>query len=130
MIHSAGQIEITIENQHEHGPIVVVAGEVDIRTAARLGAVLEPLVRDRPPRVLVDLSDVSFLDSSGLLPLLHANTIAWPDTVFAVIAIGAAARPLQLTGLDSTVAVYSNRAMALAGTDPALRELGTTVRGK
>lgn len=119
MIHRAGQIEIEIEG-HEHRLVLVVAGELDACTAPQLGAVLERVVREHPCRVLVDLSEVSFMDSHGLVPLVQANTMAWPDTIFAVVAVGAAARPLRLTGLDSTMAVYPHRRMALACTAAGL----------
>ncbi|WP_159080523.1 hypothetical protein [Nocardia suismassiliense] len=54
------------------------------------------------------------------MPLLHTNTRAWPETVFAVIAFGAATRPSQLSGLDSTIVIYPTRALALGGSYPAL----------
>jgi anti-sigma B factor antagonist len=50
---------------------VHLVGEVDIATAGRLQRALDDLVRDGHTRLLVDLTDVSFIDSTGLGVLLH-----------------------------------------------------------
>lgn len=54
-------------------PVVKVHGEVDMATAPQLAkAVTEVL--EMPPRTLVfDLTEVTFLDSSGIKVLLHAR---------------------------------------------------------
>jgi anti-sigma B factor antagonist len=52
-------------------PVVVVAGELDVATAPALRDALLGLLRDDAvPDVAVDLSAVTFLDSSGLGVLL------------------------------------------------------------
>jgi anti-sigma B factor antagonist len=50
----------------EQGTMVLVAGEVDLATAPELQAALVELTGD----VIVDLTEVSFLDSSGLSALI------------------------------------------------------------
>src|SRR5256885_14814784 len=45
---------------------VRLAGEVDIATAPRLQGSLDDLVRDGHTRLLIDLSDATFIDSTGL----------------------------------------------------------------
>jgi len=50
--------------------IVKIAGEVDISNTKRLGAVLEPMSSDPRLRVVFDLSELQFIDSSGLALLL------------------------------------------------------------
>ena len=50
---------------------VHLVGEVDIATAERLQRALDDLIRDGHTRLLVDLTDVSFIDSTGLGVLLH-----------------------------------------------------------
>jgi anti-anti-sigma factor len=46
-------------------PVVALSGEIDLATAAAVGASLEPWVRAGGP-VILDLSDVTFMDSTGL----------------------------------------------------------------
>ena len=60
----------------EHGDdktIVVVAGELEHATARPLRNVLAEVARDRPPTLVVDLADVTFMDSTGISLLLQAK---------------------------------------------------------
>ncbi|WP_194813378.1 STAS domain-containing protein [Nocardia sp. XZ_19_385] len=129
MLRRSGTITVDFEDQHEPGCILVVTGEVDAHTTPCLAGALERTLHEHPARVLVDLSDVLFMDAAGLVALASANASAWPHTVFAVIATGAAARPLQVTGLDSAIAVYPHRSMALACTADALELPDRVARG-
>jgi anti-sigma B factor antagonist len=52
-------------------PVVALSGEIDLATAAAVGASLEPWVRAGGP-VILDLSDVTFMDSTGLHALVKA----------------------------------------------------------
>ena len=57
-----------------HGSVVTVAGELDPHTAGELQATLEEvLMPDGVSRVVLELSGVRFIDSSGLRVLLAAN---------------------------------------------------------
>jgi anti-anti-sigma factor len=53
-----------------------VVGEVDIATAPEFRRELARLLSHRPPELRVDLSGVSFMDSSGLHALLDASRTA------------------------------------------------------
>lgn len=46
--------------------VVVVAGEVDLASAGELRSALATAAEGRPEQILVDLSGVTFVDSSGL----------------------------------------------------------------
>lgn len=117
MQHGPGcLLTVQVVDRHEYGQIIAAAGEVDATTAPQLAEALRRVLAEQPSRVVVDLSEVTFMDAAGTTVLLQANTAAWPDMVFVVIACGAAARPLQLAGLESTMAVYPHRALALACT--------------
>jgi anti-sigma B factor antagonist len=50
---------------------VMLTGAVDIAVAGELRRSLVKLVRDGHTRLLIDLSDVNFIDSTGLGVLLH-----------------------------------------------------------
>src|SRR5690349_3258333 len=63
---------LTIEAWHERGyPVVTVAGEIDIATAARLRERLSELAAGGRPLV-ADLDQVRFIDSAGLAALAGA----------------------------------------------------------
>jgi len=53
--------------------VVRIVGEIDLDTAPRLRRVLERAVPDSSGDLLVDLSGVTFMDCSGLAPLLEAK---------------------------------------------------------
>jgi anti-sigma B factor antagonist len=48
------------------GTILYIRGELDALSAADLRPLLDKLVEDRPQRVLVDLSELRLVDSSGI----------------------------------------------------------------
>ncbi len=54
-------------------PIVVARGEVDIATAAELSQAMTEAVERSPTRVILDLADVTFMDSSGIKVIVHAQ---------------------------------------------------------
>jgi anti-sigma B factor antagonist len=63
---------VTLERDTE-GVRVRVVGQLDIATVAELDRVLEGLSSDGPGRLLIDLNDVEFMDSTGLATLIRAK---------------------------------------------------------
>jgi anti-sigma B factor antagonist len=53
--------------------LVLVEGEVDIASASRLISVLNSSVAEALKAVIVDLTSVGFMDSTGLALLINAN---------------------------------------------------------
>jgi anti-anti-sigma factor len=53
--------------------VVRVKGEVDVSNAPKLEAIIEQVADSAPSRVLVELEDVTFLDSSGIRALVLAQ---------------------------------------------------------
>ena len=80
---------------------VTIAGELDAATAPELAAVLDPLVATESPTVVVNLLDVTFMDSSGLRTLVRAANEAKDSGGSLVLAraSGAVVRLLEVTGL-------------------------------
>ncbi len=95
--------------------IVSFAGEVDLEHAQQAREILLDQV-GRRRRVLVDLSDVEFIDSSGIASLLEALQKATKaGTGFGLAAPSpAAARVLELTRLDRVFPVFGTLAEAMA----------------
>jgi anti-anti-sigma factor len=92
--------------------IVAVSDEVDLSNATDLRGALARMQRpDRPP-VLVDLWEVTFLESVGLAVLLGAHRRARRMRHgFAVVAPpdGPVARLLKLTGLSEVLLLFGSR---------------------
>ena len=67
-----GHLQATIEEAAD-GAVVRVEGEIDMANAPELAELLEPAGTSGGP-VTVDLTDVTFIDSSGLHALLEFAT--------------------------------------------------------
>ena len=91
--------------REQYGAIVqvLVVGEVDLATAPQLHQLLGREPRDGPGIIVVDLSEVTFMDSSGL----HALVVAHEDhgERLGIILSPPAARLIDLVGLRDTLPI-------------------------
>ena len=55
------------------GVVLALAGELDVFSAPELAEQLDALAADACPRILLDLSRLSFVDSSGVSVLVKAR---------------------------------------------------------
>jgi anti-sigma B factor antagonist len=84
------------------GVVLHVTGELDVATSELLEAALRALQMDGWPNIVLDLSGLSFIDSTGLNVLVGAHRRAKARGGSVVIrgASHSAIRLLQLTALD------------------------------
>ena len=69
----SGTRELVIEVEEEEGvTIVKPAGEIDLGRSPALRVKLGEVIGRNSPRVIVDLSQVSYMDSSGVATLVEA----------------------------------------------------------
>jgi anti-sigma B factor antagonist len=95
--------------------IVSVTGEIDIDTVTDLtDALAEPLAGTE--HLIVDLTDVGFIDSIGLRGLvdIHIQANATGRKVRLVVGQGATRRPIEISGLDQVLAIFETVDSALA----------------
>jgi anti-sigma B factor antagonist len=96
--------------------VVVLAGEVDATNSDELYGVLESVVAQQPRLLVVDMSELSFMDSTGLRMLLRSSRAL--DQQGGVLALAApqvsVARVLELTRADQLIPVYDSVASAIA----------------
>ena len=57
--------------EEEDGPVLVIAGDIDIAAIEPLSAAIQALPADRP--IVLDFTDVTFLDSMGLTVIVRAH---------------------------------------------------------
>lgn len=104
------------------GWLVDVAGEVDLHTAPRLRAVLDDVTDSAgspghtQADVVVDLTQVGFIDSTGLGELVgaHKALVRRSATLHLAVTSERIRRLLSLTGLDEMLPVHQSRDEALA----------------
>ena len=95
---------------------MAVSGEVDVHTAGQLGAALDTVIDAGALQLVVDLTDTSFLDSTGLSVLVRALSRVRSDagSLRIVAPADRIAKVFRLTGLDTTMPLYADLPAALA----------------
>lgn len=96
--------------------VLELAGELDLAVAPDLRILLDELAAERPQLAVVDLAEVSFIDSTVLRELLRAHRTVNGGGGRLVMAgcHAAVARLLQLTGTTDVFELADSRAEALA----------------
>jgi anti-sigma B factor antagonist len=104
-------LDLSTRGYGDHA-VVSVGGEVDLETATRLGDAALAALRDVSPHLVLDLSGVTFMDSTGLKVLLSIQRRAdLAGGSFALAGVGrTVAKVLALTGLDQSFAIYDTLA--------------------
>ena len=96
--------------------IVNVRGELDIATAPDLVAALETAAQQSTERVVVNLLDTSFIDSTGLTTLFRAHKgYEGREGVFAIICGPdnvEVRRVIDLMGFDQVFTIHESLAAA------------------
>jgi anti-anti-sigma factor len=91
--------------------VVTLVGEIDMSTVQRLAKVVdEMLVTEVPPRIVLDLSGVTFCDSQGLGTLVVLSRKATMAQSYLLLTnVGDfLLRVLDITGLRGAVAIQDS----------------------
>ena len=95
--------------------VVRLGGELDLYNAPQVRQALTEACADAPGRVVVDLSDVEFVDSTALGVLIEARTRLNNRRAFLLAAPGLETRrALEISGLDRHFTVHESVPEALA----------------
>jgi anti-sigma B factor antagonist len=102
-------------------PGVTIRGEIDIDAVDELDATFDSRIRTTTGAFVVDLSDATFLDSSGLAALNRARGLLGREDRQLVIVCrpGPVRRIFELTGTIELFVVYGSREEAAAALVPA-----------
>jgi anti-sigma B factor antagonist len=97
--------------------VVRLGGELDLSTAGPVRQALLDSVDGAAGRVVVDLAEVEFMDSTALAILLEARARLRPRERFLLAAPGLEARrALEVSGLDRHFTIHATVEEALAAT--------------
>jgi anti-anti-sigma factor len=88
--------------------VLGLEGEVDYQSSSALTRATPPADEDPGRRLVLDLSEVTFMDSSGVNALIAAHQARQPVQGWLRLAgvRGAVLRTLQLVGLDTVIACF------------------------
>ncbi len=102
-VDGAGRLSVIVQRPTHAVLLIHVAGEVDMLTGPLFEDHLNRLLATRPQRLIVDLSQVSFMGSTGLAILISTRHVARQQGTALQLrgtSHRVVARPLALTGLD------------------------------
>ncbi len=108
---------MTLERSDSGSALLMVEGEIDTLTADELERGCEQLLAVPSDVLVIDLTDVTFLASSGLAVLIRAAHKAGERRLRLVAAARAVRRPLEVTGSDQLFDLYTDRGAAMTRPD-------------
>jgi anti-sigma B factor antagonist len=96
-------------------PVLNVRGEIDVATSPKFHELLTELIEHGPELLIVNLTDVSFIDSTGLGVLVGAvrGMRASGGDLRLVVTQPHIIKLLKLTGLDEVFSVLPNTSDAM-----------------
>jgi anti-sigma B factor antagonist len=103
-------LDIEMETAVDGRPVVCLRGELDAHNADTLRAVLGEQL-DQTPTLIVDMSGLSFIDSTGLGVLVGAlrRARSLGGDISLVVTKPTIRKVLTMTGLDRTFEVVGNQ---------------------
>ncbi|HWC26549.1 MAG TPA: STAS domain-containing protein [Solirubrobacteraceae bacterium] len=101
--------------------VLAVRGEIDLFTAPELKQVLAESIEGGRVRLVVDLTDTTFLDSTALGVLIGAvKRLRSRDGALAIVNVDEnIAKTFEITGLDQIFTIVPTRDEAVEAVDPA-----------
>jgi anti-anti-sigma factor len=96
--------------------VLPLEGEIDLHVSPAIGTRLAALVKQKPAKLVVDLSKVTYIDSSGLAVLIEAmQNVGSYGGSFALSGLQESVRPIfEIARLDQVFRIFPDSAAALA----------------
>jgi len=108
------QFRVETDHPGREQVVVTVSGEIDLYTAGRLREALDALDLAQVRRLVVDLGEVAFIDSTGLGVLVAAARRLPVGAPFVLVCRTEKVREvLLMTGLDRIFTIYGTRHEAI-----------------
>ena len=98
--------------------ILALEGDIDMHRSPEVKQTLEPLIAQKVPRILLDLSGVTYIDSSGLATMIETlQRIQGYGGKFAMFGLREGVRHVfEIARLDQIFKLYPDEAAAIAAT--------------
>jgi anti-sigma B factor antagonist len=96
--------------------VLPLEGEIDLHISPRVSLSLSQMVKKKPARLVVDLSRVSYIDSSGLAVLIEGmQSVEEYGGVFAIAGMQETVRSIfEIARLDQVFRIFPDVDSALA----------------
>jgi anti-sigma B factor antagonist len=98
--------------------ILALEGDIDMHRSPEVKQTLEPLIAQKVPRILIDFSRVSYIDSSGLATMIETlQRIQGYGGKFGMFGLKESVRHVfEIARLDQIFSLYADEAAAIAAT--------------
>lgn len=98
------------------GTIVILGGDIDLRQSPTFHAALVEIVGERPRRLILDLSEVPYMDSSGVGTLVEIfRRVSAYKGKMILFGLNPRVRSVfEITKLDKFFTIVENRDQAIA----------------
>src|ERR1700759_2216259 len=95
---------------------LALGGEIDLHESSRIKEALQPFIDQKLKRVLVDMSGVSYIDSSGLALFIEAmQRIQAYGGIFGLYGLRPSVKAIfEIARLDQVFRIFPDRAAATA----------------
>ena len=104
--------------QHDGAVVVRLAGELDLYNADDIRRAFADAIAGGAARIVVDMSEVDFVDSTALGVLIEARSQLGQDRVLLAAPQLETRRTLEVSGLDRHLPVHDSVDGALASPTP------------
>ena len=97
--------------------VVPLKGEIDLHVAPTVTAAFNDVIDRKPERLVVDLTDVSYIDSAGLATLIQAmQKVEGYGGKFMLSGLQETVRSIfEISRLDQVFQIFPDADAALAG---------------
>jgi len=107
-------LQIDIET---HGTVTVIIplGDIDLSRSSQLRNAIHPILADKPNKILVDLSHVPYMDSSGVATLIEGLQLSQLANIdFCLCSLTKGVQSIiELARLDQIFEILNSREEAL-----------------
>jgi len=100
----------------EHPNVLPLEGEIDLHVSPTIASSLKAMTKEKPPRLVVDMSRVKYIDSSGLAVLIEAmQAVQGYGGKFLLCGIQDGVKPIfEIARLDQVFRILPDVDAALA----------------
>jgi anti-sigma B factor antagonist len=108
--------EINMTAESDRPNVLPLDGEIDLHISPRVAVSLGQMVKKRPANLVVDLSRVSYIDSSGLAVLIEGmQSVEEYGGTFAIAGMQETVRSIfEIARLDQVFRIFPDVDSALA----------------
>jgi anti-sigma B factor antagonist len=103
--------------RQERSNILPLKGEIDLHVSPSVTASLNQMIEKKPERLVVDLSEVTYIDSAGLAALIEAmQKVEGYGGKFLLAGLQETVRSIfEISRLDQVFQIFPDADAALAG---------------